>query len=814
MVKKYLIAGAMALICNGFMSSCSEDIGKYSSLEEEKKVQFAQNFEKFYGHISPTQDWGFGDASISAVRAMTRSKDDNSCGTCIKPDMTNFPNYSTQYPNYTTPAPITDKERDYVKNWFETHPGFTQGLNISNFYIQHVWGQASKDYNVYWNVYDQNYKANHPGATSNYYRNDFVTQATMDYLCVGDGTNYTHALDFNANDDGTNWKMVYMQNSSALSFKYHSSWSSEEFKFFKCAEIEVPGNCFEDGQARNGWYVGLCCYGEKYDNGEQKLNFDAKEDEYADDWILKVVPGSGSTSSTNKVTKLMKKKTVLVHKWVFCEDLGSSASNKDYDYNDLVFDAKIIDECKVLRDADGNETAYTEDSEHTYYAEVTPLAAGGELMIKFNNLSSTIHGMFTPATADNVLINTCRFDQEYAMSHVEGLAGTTEQYEIASIDEAAINSIDVVVHAQTAVYELSAYQGEAPHKICVPVGTRWAYERTDIKEAYTGFEDYVAGGAEPWSSTGVDDNLYPLDGVAYEMKNNMVGSSFYEEISSTTTTEYSYTLQDAVNEHELWTGDTDFIGWDGQYALVIDKDNFAEVGNGTVLRFYGVAEGDFFVKAVYANGWENVDLGDSRWKDDKCIYGSSSGKNCFELKLNTTTANNFKEYGMRLWGTNLKLLCVTYDNSNKIADEEPDTPSTGEDLLTWTGSIVFGPYNLKSGNAFIDCSFNFDDLSSSPKIEVEFTRDNPENSWEPTDYYLKVCTQNGTAITSQISDSDGLSDADGMSHSSVAGTSFREVFVVSSSIMSTWRQHYNDWNQKQIQLQGKNITVTKVTIHK
>ena len=799
MIKKYLIAGALALISNSMLTSCSEDLTKYGSLEEEKKVQFAQNFEKFYGHISPTQDWGFGDASVSAVRAMTRGEGENSCGTCIKPDMTN-------YPSANAPADITADERAYVKNWFETHPGFTEGLNISNFYVQHVYGEASKDYKVWYEHYDQNYMNNHPGATSNTYRDDYWDKGTIDYLCVGDGTNYTHLNDFNANDAGTKWKTVYMENSSALSFKYHCSWSGEEFTYFKCAEIDVPG-------VGKGWYVGMCMYGEKYDNGDRKINKEQKDKEFADDWIIKVIPGQGSTSTITKETKLLTKKTVLVHKWVFCEDLGSSSNNKDYDYNDLVFDAKIIDECKVLRDADGNETAYSDDPGHTYYAEVTPLAAGGELMISFGNIGTTIHGLFVPAAADNVLINTCRFNQEYATPHIEGIAGTTKKYDITSVDEAAINNIDIFVRTQQVVYELAAYQGEAPHKLCVPVGTRWAYERTDIKDAYTGFEAYVGGGAEPWATTGVEENLYPLDGVAYEMKNNMVGQTIYEEISSSSTTEYSYTLQDPVNEHNVWTGNTDFIGWDGNYALVIDKDYFAEVGNGTILRFYGVAEGDFFVKAVYANSWDNVDLGDSRWKDDKCIYGSSSGKNCFELKLNTTTANNFKEHGMRLWGTNLKLLCVTYDNSNKVPDEEPETPGAGGDLLTWTGSIVFGPYNLKSGNAFIDCSFNFDDLSNSPKIEVEFTRDNPENSWEPTDYYLKVCTQNGTAITSQIYDSDGLSDADGKSHSSTAGTSFREVFTVSSSIMPTWREHYVGWNQKQIQLQGRNITITKVTIH-
>ena len=122
-----------------------------------------------------------------------------------------------------------------------------------------------------------------------------------------------------------------MKNSSALSFKYHSTWSNQEFTYFKCAEIDVPG-------VGTGWYVGLCMYGEKDDNGPQKLNYDMKTSEYCDDWILKVIPGEGSTITYEKVPKVYKKKEVTVHKWVFCEDLGSSATNKDYDYNIIIQD--------------------------------------------------------------------------------------------------------------------------------------------------------------------------------------------------------------------------------------------------------------------------------------------------------------------------------------------------------------------------------------------------------------------------------------------------------------------------------------------
>ena len=695
-MKKYLIAGALALICNVLFTGCREDWVQYDSVEDAKKAQFAENFEKFYGHISPTQDWGFGNASVAATRAMTRGTGDNSCGTCIKPDMTN-------YPSANAPADITAEERAYVKNWFETHPGFTKGLNISNFYVQHVYGEASKPYRVWYEAYDQNRMANLPGATSNYYRADYDDKGTIDYLSVGDGTNYTHLLDFNSNDDGTNWKTIYMENSSALSFKYHCSWSSEEFTYFKCAEIDVPG-------VGKGWYVGMCMYGEKYDNGNRKINKEQKDLQYADDWIVKVIPGNGSTSTVTKETKLMTKKTVLVHKWVFCEDLGSSASNKDYDYNDLVFDAKIIDECKVLRDADGNETAYTEDPSHTYYAEVTPLAAGGELTIKFGGVSSTAHGMFTPATADNVLINTCRFGQDFASPHVEGLAGTTSKYEISSIDEAAINSIDIFVRTQQAAYELSAYQGEAPHKLCVPVGTRWAFERTPIEEAYTGFETYVGGGAEPWATTGVEKNLYPLDGVAYEMKTNMVGQTSYSEISSSSETTYSYTLADAANENVLWsdvTGNTKFTSnWNVNIAIPAESINTADVGNGTIIRFYFTCDESYMLK-VTDNTWKDFDLGNAGWNLN---FQQGSAKSGYvEFRLNNTTANRFKQSGLIIYGTNVTALAITYDNSHKVTNETP-SPSGKTTLVT-------GPLN---GQVTIEAS-NFNNIKAGDEIRIYYT---------------------------------------------------------------------------------------------
>jgi hypothetical protein len=406
-----------------------------------------------------------------------------------------------------------------------------------------------------------------------------------------------------------------------------------------------------------------------------------------------------------------KKKEVTVHKWVFCEDLGSSATNKDYDYNDLVFDAKIIKEYKILRDADGNETDYTEDTDTTYYAEVTPLAAGGELTIKFDKFSKTAHGMFANGIADNVLINTCRENQEISMSHQEGVFASPEFYEFSSKDDANIDNIKVLVRTQTAAYDLQAYKGEAPHKICVPAGTRWAYERTDIKDAYTGFINYVSTGIEPWSSTGVEENLYPLEAAAYDMRTDMTGTISYEEVSSLTpVTTYSYTLADATNEHLLWndvSGNTKFTSnWSVNIPISAESINAADVGNGTIIRFYFTCDQSYMLK-VTDNTWDDFDLGNASWNLNFMQGTAMNGY--VEFRLNNTTANRFKQSGLIIYGTNVTALAITYDNSHKVTNETP-SPSGKTTLVT-------GPLN---GQVTIEAS-NFNNIKAGDEIRIYYT---------------------------------------------------------------------------------------------
>ena len=79
---------------------------------------------------------------------------------------------------------------------------------------------------------------------------------------------------------------------------------------------------------------------------------------------------------------------------------------------------------------------------------------------------------------------------------------------------ASIVEIPVVVrYGNGEVLELSAEQGWAPHKILVPIGTKWCKERVNIADAYTNFHDYVGSSQNFWEGSTDADKLYthPMD---------------------------------------------------------------------------------------------------------------------------------------------------------------------------------------------------------------------------------------------------------------------------------------------------------------
>ena len=465
-MKKYLITAALAVAISGAFVSCNKDDVFSDSLIEQKAKAFDETFFAGYGIPAPNHTWGFESNTITRGEIITRG--DSDCGQCYKYDM----QYDTpSFPKTGHPAPISDSERAYVKNWFETNPGLSEvGLDIHDFYIQHVWGQANKNYNV---------RNEDTGVVE-------VNQGTMDYCEVGDGTNYTHVLDFNANGPGS-YGIVYMRNSSALSFGFHATWGdNRDYHNFKLAHIVGTA---EDGTKIDGWYVGLAMYGSKWDNGTKVLNYDQLN--YADDWILKIVPGESTPPGDD--WEIIEGYKVEEVGRVFCEDLGVSSLN-DIDYNDIVFDAAILHRwCKLVTKKNGqviNETYSFSLNGYigynTHSAEVWLLAAGGTIPATVGG--QEVHNQFS-GKSTKIMINTAKDNSKLRGAEIAEHDPVQLDY-IDGIN--SINEIDIYALFNNQVIKIDNSEGHAPYKLKVPLGTRWTKEREKIGEAYPKFTEYCS----------------------------------------------------------------------------------------------------------------------------------------------------------------------------------------------------------------------------------------------------------------------------------------------------------------------------------
>ena len=203
---------------------------------------------------------------------------------------------------------------------------------------------------------------------------------------------------------------------------------------------------------------------------------------------------------------------------VFCEDLGNLSSN-DLDFNDVVFDAyiyKITTTVKRTVTINGqlsNETFADEVVSTKYKAHIILLAAGGTLQLTVAN--KEVHNAFRMSTTTIVNTITGR-DDAYGNSY-----NTTpcDPVDLGYFDD--INSIAdipiIVSYGNGEVLELTSTQGEAPHKILVPIGTKWTKERVKFKDTYTKFIDYVHDSTVDYlgAENIVDDNLFVLASDTY-----------------------------------------------------------------------------------------------------------------------------------------------------------------------------------------------------------------------------------------------------------------------------------------------------------
>ena len=259
---------------------------------------------------------------------------------------------------------------------------------------------------------------------------------------------------------------------------------------------------------------------------------------------------------------------------VFCEDLGVVRAS-DIDFNDIVFDVYIykteyITEHMTSTDGvtwvlDESYADPVEVTSTTYNGDVWLLAGGGTIpaSIQAGDKNYSVKDVYgDPNITDKWIINTIE-DDEGRYGNLYKIIRTGVKLNEEPLDITSVADVDVFVTYEGHVGKLVAFKGAAPHKICVPIGTKWLKEREEINLGYPSFTNYVKSqdkngkyidheGVIPYTGP---EGGYIGDGNEYNNNYNRAFDYVWVETEETS----GYLYQNPVS----YTPRHEASGWDG-----------------------------------------------------------------------------------------------------------------------------------------------------------------------------------------------------------------------------------------------------------
>jgi len=207
-------------------------------------------------------------------------------------------------------------------------------------------------------------------------------------------------------------------------------------------------------------------------------------------------------------------------KRIIAEDLTVS-QNSDFDYNDIVFDAKHV------QDADAN--GYS-----TFYLIVRATGAHKKIYVgdpetEGEGMGFEVHELF--GVSQNTFVNTVGKpkDGSYAADWRKDHEPVFYALKVKKTGAEEPSLIDIPIYAEGNNLALTAKRGEPAEKLCVDTDYSWVVEKTKMRSWYPTFAHYVIG-EEPeqswWHTTYWSDEEAQPDeyGTAIYMN---VGSKRY-----------------------------------------------------------------------------------------------------------------------------------------------------------------------------------------------------------------------------------------------------------------------------------------------
>ena len=449
-MKKYFISGVLAIAISAVFTGCSKstdlyDEGAVQQNQHEQEVAqlkkaYNDAFTKQYGTIDPNNAWGFDKTRGAFTREASNLE--TSVYWIIPENLWNGK---------------TNKEgkcANDLANDFKTGgtPSYTvNNFNFNNYFIQHVdkqkgnegkairclqaWNSNANDGKGMWEDVTNFEEGDNPNGEFSsgnfYFKNNPNSVAEITTLMKNMGG----ALCDKADEKGSNnsiGKMFRLAlKDGTFNYDYTIRWVNNRHKKPNKAFNE-PILAFKVGEFGNG-------------KGQGNNPF----------WVMRLAEAHNTSDN------------VMAEGRILCEDMGAN----DFDFNDVVFDAKIM----------GNGVI-----------KITVLAHGGTLPISIDGQLVTLPQMTNTGLADA--------DTQEITIPAKDNNGTPKYTDINLIPVQVVPNGDA-----NNAYDLTAVKGAAPQKLCVPIGIAWPDEYVAISRAYTPFAEYVSiSTMTDWTFTVVD----------------------------------------------------------------------------------------------------------------------------------------------------------------------------------------------------------------------------------------------------------------------------------------------------------------------
>lgn len=443
-MKKYLMTGVAALAFAATFTSCSKsgDLYDEGRIEKEKEVaiknDFASQFEAKFGEPAKDHHWGFFDKTVPSIAAGTRSHNvnRNEWGTGDN---------SKVGGHVVIPNNVTQAEHDLVLTEFSKkreNVTVIEQINWNDFFVH----QVHRSENTYRDGFNQ----------------EFVVGDNMNQLKVyfsEDDMVGEHVNDFNQGTQTANWETIigatYMENSGTAKFSYHNVKDSKDhFEYIIISGANI------DASLAGYYYVGFDFYAQHPEGQEANKNMDVERDWIFNDWIVRISPAEFDDSQR-----------------IIAEDLSAN-DGSDFDYNDVVFDARLQ-----------NEYVASENN-NMLVAHITLRAAGGTmpLYIGGKEKGKEVHALFGVDTG--TMVNTNKGTVSKAPVPFTIVLRTA----LAWNETYNVKDIPVVVDGRNGTITLGSEIGQASEKLCVTPSFQWCDERDPIDTVYPLFKNWVREG--------------------------------------------------------------------------------------------------------------------------------------------------------------------------------------------------------------------------------------------------------------------------------------------------------------------------------